>query len=101
MAEINWSREARRDLKAIAEFFETSSPQYSKHIVRRIFETVSNLREHPKIGRPIPEFEATIFRERIVEDFRILYLLQNDETVEILTIVHSRQDVTRHLKRLS
>lgn len=100
MAEINWSHEARRDLKVIAEFFETSSPQYSKYIIKRIFDTVSNLRDHPRIGRPIPEFEASIFRERIVEDFRILYLLQNEEAVEILTIVHSRQDVTKHLKRM-
>jgi len=99
MAEINWSREARRDLKAIAKFFERSSPQYSKYIVKRIFDTVSGLRDHPRIGRPIPEFEAKIFRERIVENFRILYLLQNNETVEILTIIHSRQDVSKHLKR--
>lgn len=101
MAEINWSQEAIRDMKAIAEFFETSSSQYSKHIVKRIFDTVSSLRDHPKIGRPIPEFEAKIFRERIVEGFRILYLLQNDNTIEILTIVHSRQDITKHLKRMS
>ena len=72
MAEINWSSEARRDLKAIADFFESLSPQYSKYIVKRIFNTVSSLRDHPKIGRPSPEFEANIFRERIVEDFRIL-----------------------------
>jgi len=101
MAEVNWSREAKKDLKAIAEFFETSSPEYSRHIIKSLFDTVSRLREHPKIGRPIPEFEAEIFRERIVENFRIIYLLQDNKKVEILTIVHCRQDLTKHLKRLS
>ena len=98
MAEINWSVEAKRDLKAIAEYFDISSTQYSKYLVENIYNSVSELNEFPKIGRKVSEFELDIFRERIVEGYRVIYLFQ-DTSVEILTIVHSRQVLIKHLKR--
>ena len=98
MAEVKWSAEAKRDLNAIAEYFDISSTQYSKYLVERIYNSVSELKDFPKIGRKVPELEFEIFRERIVEGYRIIYLVQ-DASIEILTIVHSRQDLIKQLKR--
>ena len=98
MADINWSAESRRDLHAIAEYFETSSPEYSKYIVQSIYNSISELKNFPELGRMVPELENEIFRERIVDGYRIIYLFQ-ENAIEILTIVHSRQDLIKHLKR--
>jgi plasmid stabilization system protein ParE len=99
MADINWSAESRRDLKTIAEYFDSTSPEYSKYIVGNIIYAVTELIDFPKIGRKVPELEQDMFRERIVDGYRIIYLIQSTG-VEILTIVHSRQDLIKHLKQL-
>ncbi|MCC5913887.1 MAG: type II toxin-antitoxin system RelE/ParE family toxin [Balneolaceae bacterium] len=98
MAEINWSAESRRDLKSIAEFYEVSSASYSNFIVSRIIDAVDRIQEFPEIGRQVPKLDQDMFRERIVDGFRIIYLLQGN-SCEILTTVHSRRDLIRHLKR--
>jgi addiction module RelE/StbE family toxin len=98
MAEVNWSDQSKKDLRAIAEYFGQSSQTYAQYIVTNIYSSVSELKEHPKIGRKVPELDLEFFRERIVEDYRIIYLLQ-ENFVEVMTIVHSRQDLLRYLKR--
>lgn len=98
MADVNWSAESKRDLKAIAEYFETSSPEYSKYIVQNIYNSISELKEFPEMGRMVPELGNENFRERIIDGYRVIYLFQKS-SVEVLTIVHSRQDLMKHLKR--
>ncbi len=98
MVEINWSLESKRDLKTIAEYLEASSASYSSFIISRIFEAVDGIKEFPEIGRKVPELDQEMFRERIVEGYRIIYLRQ-ENSCEILTIVHSRQDLFRHFRR--
>jgi toxin ParE1/3/4 len=98
MADINWSAEAKRDLRAIAEYFDKSSPEYSKYLVENLFHSISELSNFPKMGRMVPELEQEQFREKIVEGYRVIYLFQRN-SVEILTIVHSRQDLFKHLRR--
>lgn len=99
MADISWSAEARRDLKAIADYYKVSSPEFAKYIVDQLFHAVSRLEHFPKIGRKVPELEMDIFRERVVEEYRIIYLLQGS-SIEILTIIHSRQNLLKHLKEI-
>ncbi|MEX0844414.1 MAG: type II toxin-antitoxin system RelE/ParE family toxin [Balneolaceae bacterium] len=98
MAEINWSGESKKDLRAIADYFDKSSRPYSRYLIQSIYNSVGELEAFPKIGRKVPELEIDIFRERIVEGYRVIYLVQGN-SIEILTIVHSRQDLLNHLKR--
>jgi len=98
MAQVNWSAESKKDLRAIAKYYDKSSKTYSKFLIQSIYNSVSKIENFQKIGRKVPEFELDIFRERIVEGYRVINLLQ-EESAEILTIVHSRQDLIKHLKR--
>jgi plasmid stabilization system protein ParE len=66
--------------------------------MQSIYDSVSDLKDFPELGREVPELEQKMFRERIVDGYRIIYLFQ-ENSVEILTIVHSRQDLIKHLKR--
>ena len=97
MVDISWSAEARKDLKAIAEYYQISSPEYSRYIVAKLFNSVSKLNSFPQIGRKVPELNLESFRELIVENYRIVYLFEG-ASIEILTIVHGRRDLFKHLK---
>jgi len=50
------------------------------------------------MGRQVPEVEHESLRELIVEGYRLIYQLRS-ETIEVITILHSRQDVKKKLRR--
>ncbi|QXD16943.1 type II toxin-antitoxin system RelE/ParE family toxin [Rhodocaloribacter litoris] len=104
MALVRWSWAARQDLAAIRDYYESSSPGYARTVISKLFGAVTNLELFPRIGREVPEIENDAFREVIVEDYRIVYLVtgQEEETeVEVLAIAHSRQDLVKKLSRRS
>jgi len=100
MAEIVWTDEALSDLKAIGEYFERTSPEYASVVVNELYTAVEPLTEFPRMGRQVPEVEHESLRERIVEGYRLIYQLRN-ETIEVITILHSRQDLPKKLRRRS
>lgn len=96
MAEIVWSEEALSDLEAIGEYFERTSPQYASAVVSRLYSSVEQLAEYPKL-RTVPEIEHESLRELIVEEYRVVYQLQ-EERIEIVTVLHSRQDLIKKFR---
>lgn len=98
MTRINWSSEARRDLRAIAEYHEATSPSYAKSVVRLLYKAVSRLEEFPRSGRIVPELQMQDYRESLSDGYRTIYLVQLN-AVEILAIAHSRQDLHKKLQR--
>lgn len=98
MADIVWTEEALSDLEAIGDYFERSSPQYATTIVDRLYTAVEPLSEHPKMGRRVPEVDHASLRELIVEGYRVIYQLR-EERIEIITVVHSRQDLPKKFRR--
>lgn len=98
MAKIVWSEEARSDLEAIGEYFERTSPQYASAIVSRLYNSVEQLADYPKLGRTVPEIEHESLRELIVEEYRVVYQLQ-EERIEIVTVLHSRQDLAQKFRQ--
>lgn len=100
MAIVNWSASAKRDLVAIGDYYDKSSPKYAALIVQRLFDAVSVLEQFPAAGRRVPELELDAFRELIIEAYRIVYLLDDsEENAEILAVVHGRQDMLKKLSR--
>lgn len=98
MAEIIWTDEALSDLEAIGEYFERTSPQYASVVVNELYTAVEPLAEHPRMGRKVPEIGHETLRELVVENYRLIYQLRG-ETIEIITILHSRQDLKKKLRR--
>lgn len=98
MAEIVWTDEALSDLKAIGEYFERTSSQYASVVVNELYTSVEPLAEHPRMGRQVPEIGHESLRERIVENYRVIYQLRG-ETIEVIAILHSRQDLKKKLRR--
>jgi addiction module RelE/StbE family toxin len=98
MAEVVWTKEARSDLEAIGEYFDRTSPQHAQVVIRKRYDSVERLTEHPKRGRQVPEVDHESLPELIVESYRVVYQIQN-ERIEIVTVLHSRQDLRKKFRQ--
>jgi len=72
--QISFAESALRDLEDVqAWYVEQGVPDVGIRLVTEIFQRIQTLRNHPDIGRVVPEFEQTFLRELIHPPFRIVY----------------------------
>jgi toxin ParE1/3/4 len=73
-AVIRFAESAVADLEAIRHWYtEQGVPDVGNRFVEAIVERVGTLRNHPKMGRIVPEFDQPFLRELIHPPFRIVY----------------------------
>jgi plasmid stabilization system protein ParE len=73
MAELIWTEPALSDLDAIADYIALDKPQAAREFVRRVFEHVGQLREHPQSGSQPKELRGSRYRQIVEPPCRILY----------------------------
>ena len=95
MVQINWTFQARDDLRNIAEYISKDSVQYAKIQTLRLKSKTKILTKHPKIGRSVPEIDNPSVRELIVGNYRIIYKIISAKRIDILTIHHSARDLSK------
>jgi len=83
MVKIKWSLQSVEDLENIYEYISKDSPNYAKIFILKIMKIISEISEHPRIGRIVPEFNEKNLRERIFKSFRIVYRIKNKK-IEIV-----------------
>ena len=84
---IEWSPEALDNIDEIASFIKKDSPAYAGIVVRKIRESVMNLRFMPYTGRIVPEVGDSDLREAFVYSYRIIYKIEPNRIV-IETVFH-------------
>ncbi|MFQ5858118.1 MAG: type II toxin-antitoxin system RelE/ParE family toxin, partial [Anaerolineae bacterium] len=89
--QVIWTEKARQNLREIVRYLRQHSPEAAERISKEITASTRRLETFPISGRIVPELAETSFREVIVGDYRVIYEVTEDDTVEILTIVHSRR----------
>ncbi len=93
-----WAKNARDDLREIHDYIARDSGWYAREQIQKIQDTAARTRQHPKIGRPVPEFPQEAWRELLAGNYRVIYRLNSDETeVRILAVVHARRLLKRSL----
>lgn len=85
-----WSPEALEDIKSIAEYIERDSLFYAKAVVEKIFKSMENLKEFPKMGRIVPELEKEDIRELIVYSYRLVYQIQENQIL-VIAVIHGKR----------
>ena len=95
MVRINWTFQAKEDLKAIAEYISKDSKRYAKFQVIRLKERTKILKTHVFTGKIVSEINREDIRELIEGNYRIIYKIVTDNRIDILTIHHSARDLTR------
>ncbi len=54
-------------------YTEQGAPEIGDRFVAEIFNRIEALRDHPEMGRVVPEFDQPFLRELIHPPFRIVY----------------------------
>jgi toxin ParE1/3/4 len=94
---IEWSEQARSDLRAIHDFISRDSEHYARLQIDRLISRVEGTAIMPSNGHPVHEFVESGLREVHEGGYRIIYGIQGD-LFQVVTIVHMKQRMTR--KRL-
>ena len=89
---LRWTEHAVDQLAAIAEHISLVSPVYAEQTVDRIARRFQQAQAFPQSGRRVPEAPALEVREFIEFPYRLVYRVHND-SIEILAIIHGRQDL--------
>ena len=89
---VHWSALATEHLAGIAIHIGRTSPHYAERMVERILRRVDALAGFPELGVRTFEADDENVRELVETPYRILYLAQPTR-VDVLAIVHGRQDI--------
>jgi toxin ParE1/3/4 len=95
---LRWTEHAVGQLGAIAEHISVVSPVYAEQVVDRIALRFRQAQAFPESGRRVPEAATRDVREFVEFPYRLIYRVR-DDTIEVVAIIHGRQDLVAHLPR--
>jgi len=95
MVQINWTNQAKSNLKDISEYISKDSKLYAKRQVLKIRNRTIILMTQPYSGRVVPELQEEIIRELLEGNYRIIYKIVSNKRIDILTIHHTAKDLRR------
>jgi|MudIll2142460700_1097286.scaffolds.fasta_scaffold59651_3 addiction module RelE/StbE family toxin len=89
---VIWSFEATADLEAIADYIARDSSFYAASFVIEVREASRSLNEFSERGRIVPELSNPSIRELFINDYRLIYQI-DESRVNILGLIHGRRDL--------
>jgi len=102
MVELKWLESAKDDLRVIYEYIAADSKRYARHQIERIRERTKILKENPKAGKKVLEYNNDAVRELVSGHYRIIYRIVKSDLIHILLIHHGVRRFPRiddHSKR--
>jgi plasmid stabilization system protein ParE len=85
---VFWTDAALGQLESIRDYFARTSPEYAQRLVERIVNCSERIAAFPRSGRMVPEYEIDEVRQVIEGQYRIIYLIKDDQ-IEILALIHT------------
>lgn len=89
---LRWTEQAAEQLGSIAEYISLASPIYAEQVIDRIVLRLRQAQEFPESGRRVPEAGDLDVRELVERPYRLIYRVR-PTVIEVLAIVHGRQDL--------
>ena len=88
---VRLAESAITDLEALRSWYaEQGVPDVGDRFVEEILARIEALRDHPEMGRIVPEFDQPFLRELIHPPFRIVYR-RDPKHVEIVRVWRSER----------
>lgn len=87
MVKLIWSPKAAADLEEICEYIAKDSEYYAKLFAQKVITLIENIPQFPKVGRIVPEYQLDNLREKIIQNYRVVYRIKPD-VIEIVAISH-------------
>jgi toxin ParE1/3/4 len=85
---VFWTDAALGQLESIRDYFARTSPEYAQKLVERLVNRSEKVADFPRSGRMAPEYEIDEVRQVIEGQYRIIYLIKEDQ-IEILALIHT------------
>jgi addiction module RelE/StbE family toxin len=85
---VFWTDAALGQLESIHDYFARTSPEYAQKLVERLVNRSEKVADFPRSGRMVPEYEIDEVRQVIEGQYRIIYLIKEDQ-IEILALIHT------------
>lgn len=98
MAEVIWAEPALTDLDTIADYIALDDPETARRLVRKIFDHVGHLKNHPRLGSKPPELKGWRYRQIVEPPCRIFYR-QDSGRILILHVMRSERLLRPELLR--
>lgn len=84
---IRWSPRAASHFEEICDYIAKDSKHYAALFAKKVNVIVKSIPQFPKSGRIVPEYRDENLREKIYENYRIVYRIK-EEFIEIVAICH-------------
>jgi plasmid stabilization system protein ParE len=88
---ITWTRAAMGDLGRLYEFLRPVNPPAAARVVQRLTDAPDLLKNQPKIGTKLMEFEPREVRYILVGDYELRYEIADEGDIWILRLWHTRE----------
>jgi toxin ParE1/3/4 len=88
MAKLVWSQRALDDLDGICDFIARDSQKYAALFAQRVVALCETIPRQPLLGAVVPEYESQELRERLFQNYRVIYRIRGDR-VEIVAVIHA------------
>jgi plasmid stabilization system protein ParE len=98
LVEIFWTDEAKKWLREIHDYIKLDNELAAKRVVNSIYQKVENLKKYPEIGQKLSQWINKDIRMILYGHYRIVYLIKNNERIDIVGIYHGALDLKKHLK---
>lgn len=95
-AKIRWAPRAASDFEDICNNIAKDSEFYATLFAKKIIAIIKNIPQFPKAGRIVPEYRDENLREKIYENYRIVYRIRGD-IIEIVGICHGAKPLDNNL----
>ncbi len=89
--DLRWTEKALSDLARLYDFLSSVNKQAAAKIVQNLVSAPKGLKEHPRIGEPIDEFQPHEVRRILVGDYEMRYEIK-ETTIYVLRIWHTKED---------
>jgi toxin ParE1/3/4 len=89
---IRWSPKAAENFEEICAFIGKDSEFYASMFAKKIIAIVKDLPLFPEAGRIVPEYQDSNLREKIFQNYRIVYR-KKGQYIEIVTISHAAKQL--------
>ena len=92
---VKWTAPAREDVNEIIDYISITNQNYAVKILDKIEEHIKQLNMFPERYRIVPELEMYgyfMYREIIIEYWRIIYKVEND-FIYIMMIIDGRRNL--------
>lgn len=89
---VLWTENSVQDLLIIKAYIAQDSSESALAWIEKLYKAGESLRLLPHRGRVVPEFKQNNLRELLIDNYRIVYRV-NESALEILTVFEAHRQL--------